>query len=104
MEVVRMPGTKDLLLGLLNYVEEMARMTERAVFSVRSYRMLTFFEHELRNRIGIQHDLADNDGAVWLRIERLLRTDPPAPASEITDWLTLSRDPHRLPQVAVQHL
>src|SRR5712691_4254843 len=99
-----MPETKDLILGLLNYVEEIARMTERAVFSIRSYRMLSFLEHELQNHIGIQHDVMDSDGTIWLRIERLLRTEPPVPSHEVAKWVTVSRDPHRLPVVVEQLL
>lgn len=78
-----MSETKDVLFGLLNYVEAMARMTEHTVFSVRSYRMLTVLEHELQNRIGIQHNIVDHDGTIWLRIERLPPIDPPAPDSEM---------------------
>ena len=48
-----LPETKQRLNGLLTYVEEMARLTKSAVFSMRSYRALTFLEHQLRDRVGI---------------------------------------------------
>ena len=70
--------TKERLIGLLKYVEELARIPEKAVFSVRSYRSMMYFEHQLRGRLGIRHDVADDDGTVWLRIERLQREPPPA--------------------------
>ena len=99
-----MQETKDLLVGLLNYVEAVARMTERAVFSVHSYRTLAFFEHELHNRVGIQHDTVGDDGPIWLQIERLPRTDPPTRESGIAAWLTVSRDPNRPSQVIEERL
>ncbi|MCG8696071.1 MAG: hypothetical protein MI806_33055, partial [Minwuiales bacterium] len=95
-----MPETKQRLNGLLTYVEEMARLTESAVFSMRNYRALAFYEHQLRDRVGILHDLVDDEGAVWLKLDRLQRHDPPAPPSAIEDWLEVSPDPGQDPQVA----
>lgn len=89
-----MPTDKERLIGLLDYVEQIARLTERAVLSLRSYRALMFYEHQLRNRVGIQHDVVDGEGIVWLRIERLQRVDPPTPDEQIESWLTISRDPN----------
>ena len=88
-----MTGINEHLIGLLEYVEEMARMAERAVFSVHSYRTLTVLEHQLHNRVGIQHDTGDDDGPIWLRIERLQRSDPPTPDDTIKDWLVVGRNP-----------
>ncbi|MHC4402006.1 MAG: AAA domain-containing protein [Planctomycetota bacterium] len=90
---------KERLIGQLDYVEELARLSEQAVFSVRSYRNMMFFEHQLCGRIGIQHDVADEEGAVWLRIERLQRNPPPPPSEDIRKWLTVSRDPTSIPEV-----
>ena len=53
----------------------LSRVYYPSFFSVRSYRMLAVLEHELQNRIGIQHNIMDHDGTIWLRIERLRRTD-----------------------------
>ena len=95
-----LPETKQRLNGLLTYVEEMARLTESAVFSMRNYRALAFYEHQLRDRVGILHDLVDDEGAVWLKLDRLQRHDPPAPPSAIEDWLEVSPDPGQEPRVA----
>ena len=94
-----MPETKQRLNGLLTYVEEMARLTESAVFSLRSYRALAFHEYQLRDRVGILHDLVDDEGAVWLKLDRLQRHDPPEPPSAIADWLEISPDPGQEPGV-----
>ena len=94
-----MSGTKERLTSLLGYVEEIAKLSERPVFSVRSYRM-TVFEHQLHGRIGIHHDVADPDGAVWIKIDRLQRIDPPLPAEIIKGWLTVSRNPSTPPDTS----
>jgi hypothetical protein len=36
-------NTKERLIGLLKYVEELARLPEKSVYSVRSYRSLLYF-------------------------------------------------------------
>src|SRR5712692_11586823 len=86
------------LVDLLEYVEHMVRLSERPVFSIRDHKNLLYFEHELQGRIGIYHDLQDENGPIWLKIDRLRRTDPPVVPEEIKSWITVSRDPNREPQ------
>jgi hypothetical protein len=40
------------LVDLLEYVEHMTRLTERPLFSIRDYKNLWYFEHELQGRVG----------------------------------------------------
>jgi very-short-patch-repair endonuclease len=87
------------LVDLLEYVEHMVRLTERPVFSIRDHKNLLYFEHELQGRIGIYHDQQDENGSIWLKIDRLKRIDPPDVPEEIKAWVTVSRDPARAPQV-----
>lgn len=97
-------AAKERLIDLLRYVEELVGLTETTVFSVDSYRTLRFLEHELQNRVGIQHDAVDPEGAVWIRIERLQRRDPPKPATSIAPWLVIGRDPSRVPEIVETRL
>ena len=71
------------LVDLLEYVEHMVRLAERPVFSIRAHKNLLYFEHELQGRIGIHHDQQDENGSVWLKIDRLKRIDPPDVPEEI---------------------
>lgn len=93
---------KQRIQGLLRYVEEIARLTESFITSVRSYPLLGYFEHELRNRVGITHDFNDENGAIWLKIDRLPRTEPPAPSEDITSWIKMSSDPKQEPEIIDQ--
>lgn len=88
------------LVDLLAYVQHTVQLTERPVFSIRDHKNLLCFEHELQGRIGVLHDQQDENGAIWLRIERLKRGDPPAVPEKIKVWVTVSRDPNSPPQIA----
>jgi hypothetical protein len=81
------------LLDLLGYLEHLAKLGERPVFTLKEYQQLILTEAELKAQIGIAHDVPSDEGQIWLRIERLQRSEPPVPAPEIRDWITLSRDP-----------
>lgn len=87
------------LVGLLEYVEHLTRLSERPVFSIRDHKNLLYFEHEFQGRVGIHHDQKDESGPIWLKLDRLRRIEPPDVPSEIKDWVTVSRDLNQLPQV-----
>jgi hypothetical protein len=84
---------KDLLIDLVEYVEQVHRLSERVVTRLQDYRDLVLHETDLKGREGVQHDLIEGGEAIWLKIDRLRRTEPPQPPAEISDWITVSRDP-----------
>jgi very-short-patch-repair endonuclease len=92
-------SVSDRLSGLLEYVEHMARLTEKTIFSIREHKNLCYFEHQLQGRIGVHHDIMDDAGPVWLKIDRLQRIDPPEVPEALRPWLIVGRDPERYPQV-----
>jgi hypothetical protein len=87
------------LISLLDYTERMATVGERAIFRLAEYRSLIFHEYELNNRVGIFHDVAEDEERTWLKIDRLRRKDPPHIPEEIADWITVGRDPFKQPIV-----
>ncbi len=92
--------TSDRLRELLEYIHYLGRFNEKPIFSVVEYGHLFFWEHQLKGRIGIQHNITDNEvGAIWLQIERLKRIAPPTVPGELKGWLTVSNDPEVNPQV-----
>jgi hypothetical protein len=86
---------KDLLIDLVEYVEQVHRLSERVVTRLQDYRDLVLHETDLKGREGVQHDLIEGGEAIWLKIDRLRRTEPPQPPAEISDWITVSRDPDK---------
>ena len=88
---------KDRVIQLIEYVRKVAELQDKPVWSLSSYRNLVLHEQDLRGRVGIKHDLSDEDGPIYLRVERLERIDPPAPPELAKEWLTISRDPFNEP-------
>ena len=84
---------------LIDYVRVLIELSDKAVWSLASYNNLVLHEDHLRNRIGIRHDLTDADGSIYLKVDRLRRTDPPEPSPDIASWLTVARDPFSQPVV-----
>src|SRR6267154_2069003 len=58
-----------------------------------------FHQHEFHAMPGIAHDLTDDDGPIWLTMQRLKRGEPPEPPKSIAPWLTLSPDPEKTPKL-----
>jgi AAA domain len=92
--------TADRLDELLNYVHHVGRLNQIPIFRIEEYKQLNIFEYELKGKIGIQHNIADDDGiSIWLRIERLKRLAPPSTPEQIQAWVTVGNDPEINPQV-----
>jgi very-short-patch-repair endonuclease len=87
------------LLELLEYLEHLAKLGEKPVFNLKEYQQLVFSEADLKGQIGITHDASTDGEQVWLRVERLQRTNPPPPPEEVLDWIVISRDPYQSPKI-----
>lgn len=92
------------LAKLLAYIGEVVRLDERPAFRLADHRLATgqrlvLHRHETTDLPGVALDLSDDDGPVWLRLERLKRIDPPAPPESAAPWLDVSPDPEREPVV-----
>ena len=90
------------LHDLLGYVEQVVKLDERPATRLADHRLgngrtYVFHEHEFHSLPGIAHDRIDDDGPVWLAIERLKRSDPPPPPAEVADWVDLHADPDTRP-------
>lgn len=94
-----LPPSRHALLQVIEYVRALVELADKPVRSLANYNNLILHEDDLRNRVGIRHDLADADGPVYLKIDRLDRTDPPEPPPEAANWLTVSRDPFTEPAI-----
>ena len=92
------PGQRGVT-QLIEYVCKLVELNEKPVWSLSGYGNLVLHESDLRNRIGIRHDLSDADGAIYLKVDRLRRTEPPEPPAAVKDWLTVGPDPFTAPVV-----
>jgi len=91
--------TTNRLGELLDYVHHVGRLNQKPVFRIEDYKQLNIWEHELKGKIGIQHNIDDSGVSAWLRIERLKRIAPPPIPEQIREWLTVGNDPENTPQI-----
>jgi very-short-patch-repair endonuclease len=95
-------GAAARLHELLGYVEQVVKLDERPIFKLAEYRLANgqvyqFHQHEFHALPGVKHDQTDDDGPVWLTMERLKRRNPPAPTATLSAWLDITPDPERTP-------
>ncbi|MHC4852807.1 MAG: AAA domain-containing protein, partial [Planctomycetota bacterium] len=93
---------KERLLQLLDYVQHIVRLPERARFSVKDSGSFVYLQENLHDRIGVQLDVRDDQGPVWLKVVRLQRIDPPELPEELRPWITMMKNPLREPKVAAE--
>src|SRR5580704_14350333 len=77
-------ATNVKLVDLLDYVEQVVRLDENVAMRLADYRLpdkttFALLEAELRNLPGVRHNNSDDEGAIWLQVERLTRQPPPIP-------------------------
>ncbi len=91
---------KERLLQLLDYVQHIVRLPERARFSVKDSGSFVYLQENLHNQIGVQFDVRGPQGRSWLKLVRLQRIDPPEVPPELKGWISMIRNPFREPKVA----
>ena len=101
--------TREKLIGLLDYVEQVIRLDERVAFRLSDYRLpdgttFAISEEQTRNLPSVHHDVREEEDSVWLAVSRLARKEPPPPPPEIADWIVISTDPARAPEPRTQRM
>ncbi|WP_131194912.1 AAA domain-containing protein [Lichenihabitans psoromatis] len=97
-------STRDKLVALLDYVEQVVRLDERVAFDIGDYKLadgkaVSFRSTDTRALPSVRHDGHDDDGPIWLAIERLQRLEPPLPPVHLSGWIIVSNDPNKPPLV-----
>jgi hypothetical protein len=92
------------LQNVLGYLTEIIRHDGRVVERLPDHQLaggyrFVFHQHELENLPGVAHNTFDADGPVWLAVEPLAATEPPAIDSDLAIWVELSADPDQRPLV-----
>src|ERR1700726_2641170 len=89
---------------VLSYLTEFIRLDGRAVERLPDHQLagghgFVLHQHDLKDLPGVAHDTFDKDGPVWLAVEPLAATEPPAVDSDLGIWIELSADPDQRPLV-----
>jgi very-short-patch-repair endonuclease/transcription elongation GreA/GreB family factor len=92
------------LTGLLDYVEALVKLDERVATRLSQHKLadgtqFILHQHELVGLPALTLDTKDSDGPIWLRIQRLQRSSPPAFEDDEADWIEISSDPNRQPVI-----
>jgi very-short-patch-repair endonuclease len=100
---------RQKLIGLLDYVEQVVRLDERVAFKLSEYHLpdgttFSVSQDDTQNLPGVRHDHNDEDGPVWLEVDRLSRKEPPARPDDIADWIAVSSDPAKAPDIRSERL
>jgi superfamily I DNA and/or RNA helicase/very-short-patch-repair endonuclease len=104
-----MAEVRQKLVGLLDYVEQVIRLDERVAFRLSEYHLpdgstFAVTRSETQGLPSVRHDHRDDEGPVWLEVERLSRKEPPRPPDELAEWIVLSADPARSPEVRSERI
>ncbi|HVX91769.1 MAG TPA: AAA domain-containing protein [Xanthobacteraceae bacterium] len=104
-----MAEPRQKLVSLLDYIEQVVRLDERVAFRLADYKLAdgsTFAvsNADTRDLPGIRHDLRDEEGPIWLEVERLSRNEPPSPPKDLADWIALSPDPEKRPEIRARRV
>jgi hypothetical protein len=104
-----MPDLRQKLVGLLDYVEQVVRLDERVAFRLSEYRLpdgstFAVTKAETQDLPGVRHDLRDEEGTVWLEVERLSRKEPPVTPKELAPWIAVTSDPAHAPEILAQRI
>jgi very-short-patch-repair endonuclease len=99
-----MVDVRQRLVGLLDYIEQVVRLDERVAFQLSEYHLpdgstFAVTRSDTQNLPSVRHDNRDEEGPVWLEVQRLSRKEPPSPPGEISEWVALSADPARPPEI-----
>lgn len=94
----------ERLRNLLAYVEQVIKLDERPALALGEHRLangqsFVLHQHEAQGLPGLRHDGVDDDGPVWLALERLKRHEAPPPPAAVAPWLALSPDPDKPPKI-----
>lgn len=94
----------ERFVGLLDYVDALVKLDERVPHRLSQHKLpdgssFVLHEHELTKLPGTKLNTADDEGPVWLRIQRLQRTAPPPIPEDLSEWIDGSDDPSQPPSL-----
>lgn len=88
----------ELLTKLLDYVIEQDKDVDPRGFMALTSKIFRRTQSELAEHMGVQLNLDDEDGPIWLRVPRLeLEPLPDLPDTVLASCIAVSSDPHGSP-------
>ena len=92
-----MQGAKDLLVGLLDYIQEQAKIVKPEGFRLSAHKGLRYFPADLSSLPGISFNVEAQGDHIWLRVERLEPQEAPVVPPELHSYVSAAADPYGRP-------
>ena len=91
----------ERLNELLEYVRKIGELNQKTTFKLEEYKKPLIPEDTLKNKKGIYFNLINNENSesLWLKIDRLKRTEPPLIDEELKQWIIITKDPSQSPKI-----
>lgn len=86
-------SSHKLLTQLLDYVLEQDKKVDPRGFRLSQHKGFVKAKSDVQGLPGVDFDLKVEGDHVWMRVERLLATKPPAPPDQLTGLIVVSDDP-----------
>jgi len=79
---------------MLDYLEQWGKLNRAATFDVAAHQGgFVAWQADLDNLPGVHLNVVGSSGEVWMEIERLRATKPPAPHTDLVPWIVVKDDP-----------
>ena len=88
--------------NLLDYLENIVKLGLKVIRTVDDHDDFLLFQHELPDTDDIALFTRSNDDLSWLTIYRQIIPDPPELPDNLKNWIEVSTDPDKEPQVIEQ--
>lgn len=96
-----MSESTSLVLGLLNYIEQVEKLKYKPAFIVPT-EFFAVYQHELKGLPELRFNIQADGSDVWLRVPRLHEIAPPQPDAQLSPWITLPKTPAKTPELKPQ--
>jgi len=91
------------LTQLIEYAKESAKLKANPPIQVAQHKQFVRFEERIKELPGLAFNCGDDFDEVWLRLDRLHESRPPAPKGEFLNlWINLSSNPMQEPVLKAQ--
>lgn len=86
------------LVSMLEYLEQWDKLNRAPVFDVALHQGLVIWQSDLTELPGFHLNAADISGEVWMQVDRLRPSKPPAPPASLVPWAIIPDDPTKEPR------
>lgn len=100
-KTAEMKQAKQLLIGLLDYIGEQAKLVKPEGFQLATHLGLKYGPTDLAGLPALTFNVTPDTDAIWLRIERLEARAAPEVPSSLSTFMTASADPTGQPPALI---